>query len=115
MSEELIKRRDATVEVGLTAAEVEERKQAGLINRKISIKNKKVVPVLLGNFLNVHNIIAVLILALLISSNYWYGLFFLIPLLSKILIILSSMTIPGVSLTLISPIVTSIKSKVVEG
>ena len=94
MSEELIKRRDATVEVGLTASEVEERKQAGLINRKISIKNKKVVSVLLGNFLNVHNIIAVLILALLISSNYWYGLFFLIPLsidlIFKTLILLNS-------------------------
>ena len=95
MSDEFIKRREPTIEVGLTASEVEERVQAGFVNRNFSIKHKKTTSVIIGNFLSVHYFLVLLLLGLVIASNYWMGLFFLIPvaidLLFKILIVSNSL------------------------
>ena len=98
MNNEFINRREPTVNVGLTAPEVEERKQAGFVNRNISIKNNRFLSIIIGNFLNIHIVLTLVILGFSIASKYWFSLFFLlffvIEIVMKILIITRSFNKP---------------------
>lgn len=85
MDGDFINRRDPTVNVGLTKTEVEERGQAGLVNKVIPIKNRRLVHTLLGDFLSVHIVLTLLLTALVISSSNWLGLIFLSALLIEII------------------------------
>ena len=86
MLEDIIKRREPTVEVGLTAMEVDERNKAKLVNKQFSYRKMSKVSFILGNFINIHIVLALVFLVLIILSNQWIGLLYLIPVLVEIIL-----------------------------